>query len=234
MKCRATSSARATPRATSSPTSRRRCAAAGVDAVVVDVGTTVHDPPPGFGEADVGPAAVAASPPGRRRGRVRRRPRHCGGGDGGGARGVRAVPRRRDRHRRDRRIGRHGDDHAGDARPAGGRAQGDGVDRRIGQRRQLRRRRRHRDDVLGHRRRRAQPHLAGRARQRRQRRGGHGGQPGAAERHRPAGDRTDDVRRHHAAGDPAGRGARRSLRPARVPRHRHRRAARWRSSSSRG
>jgi uncharacterized protein (UPF0261 family) len=36
----------------------------GVDAVVVDVGTTVHDPPPGFGEGDVGPAAVAACNPG--------------------------------------------------------------------------------------------------------------------------------------------------------------------------
>ena len=58
--------------------------------------------------------------------------------------------------------------------------------------------------------------------------------PVAAERHRPAGGRADDVRRHHAARDPARRGARRPLRPARVPRHRHRRAARWRSSSSRG
>ncbi len=75
---------------------------------------------------------------------------------------------------------------------------------------QLRRRRRHRDDVLGHRRRRAQPHLAGRCSATPPTPSpGMAHNPVPAERRRPAGDRPDDVRRHHAAGHPTRRGARR-------------------------
>ena len=63
--------------------------------------------------------------------------------------------------------------------------------------------------------------------------GGHGGQPGAAERHRPAGDRIDDVRRHHAAGAPSSsrRSPTATTRSSSTPPAPG--VARWRSSSSR-
>ena len=137
---------------------------------------------------------------------------------------------------RARRLRRHRDGHAGDARAADRRAEGDGLDRRLGRRRALCRRVRHRHDVLGHRHRRAQPHLAAWC--------------SATPRTRwPAWSR-HAVPRRQAETKPAlgltmfgvttpcvtrrWRGARRRLRLPRLPRHRHRRRSRWRSSSTAG
>ena len=73
----------------------------------------------------------------------------------------RARPGRRDLGRR---LGRHRARDRRDAAPADRRAEGDGVDGRLGRRAALRRPGRHLHDVLGHRRRRHQPHLGARAR----------------------------------------------------------------------
>ena len=189
----------------------------GVDVVVVDVGTSPHDTAGRRRSSRRG----CRPPSRRRRGSAVRRPRRGRGGDGGRPLRLRQVTLGRRRDRRHRWLGWHGADHPGDAVAPGRRPQGDGVDGRVGQRRSVRRCRRHRHDVLDHRRRRAQPDLPGRARQRRQRRRRDGGQPGAAQRRRPACRRVDDVRRDDSVGHPARRGARRPLRPARVPRHRY-------------
>ncbi len=116
-----------------------------------------------------------------------------------------------DRHRRrarPRRLGQHRAGDGGDARAADRRAEADGLDRRLRQRRALCRAHRHRDDVLRRRRRRHQLHQPPRPRQRGARGGRHGAHRAARGilrgKTRP---RPQHVRRHHALRDDAARGA---------------------------
>ena len=116
---------------------------------------------------------------------------------------------------RGRRLGQLVDRRAGDARPAGRRAQADRLDRRLGRHAPLRRGRRRHDDVLGRRHLRDQPDLVADPHQRRRgdRRDGHARRCPSAAGERPLVG-GDDVRRHHAV------------------RHRARASA-WRSSATR-
>ena len=151
--------------------------AAGVPAVLVDLGTKGEG-----GPADVAATEVAAHHP--------EGPGAVFSGDRGRAVSAMAVAFERFIRSRDDvagliGLGGSGGTALGDrrhARPAGRHAQAHGLDRRLGQRRPLRRPERHRDDVLGHRHRRPQPHLAHHPRQRRPRHRRHG-QP--ASRRRP-------------------------------------------------
>ena len=149
---------------------RDRLAGAGQRAKLVDVSTSG-----GPSAADVPPHQVAAYHP--------KGPNAVFTRDRGASVREMAValerwmPRQPGGGRRDcsGRLGRHRARRTRDADPAGGRAQGDDLHRRVGRREPLRGTLRHHDDVLGHRRAGPQRDLAQGARERGARARGHGG-----------------------------------------------------------
>ena len=202
----------------------------GVAVVTVDVSTSDAAPR----GCDVSNAEVAAAHPGGVRGGLQRRARQRGRGDGAGARrlSARACGRGRRRDRRRRLRGRRAA-LAGAAGVAGGLPQAAGVHARVGRRARLRRQRRHHDAVPGRRRVGAEPHLAPGAGQRRARDRRHGAGLAARAGRRAAGDRADDVRRHHALRAGRHRAARGRATTASSSTPPAPAGSRWRSSSRR-
>ena len=114
--------------------------------------------------ADRGRRCASGGRPGRARARRPWCGREC---HDGGVRALARGPRRYRRDHRRRRLGQHRPGRPGDARAAGRRAQGAGLDRGVGQRGALCRPGRHHDAARGHRRAGPQPDLAPGAGQRR-------------------------------------------------------------------
>ena len=191
----------------------------GVEAVLVDLGTSVHQ-----STADVGPAMVASHHP-------RARPPWC---PRTVARQSRRWPLRSSRSSVRTSTGSPASWASADlVAPRSSRREC--APCRSGGRRSWSRRllpatsppmsgRRHRHDVFGHRCRRTEPHLAAGAGQRGQRGRRHGHPSGAGQLDDQAGDRPDDVRGDHAAASRSRSRRWPTIRLPGVPRHRYGRA----------
>ena len=181
-------------------------AAAGVDALRVDIGTRA----PTIRGRHSRIRSRRAPSGGRRRRARRRRSRRGGGGDERGLRAFHRDAQRHRRHRRHRRRRRHRNHHRRHAPAAARPAEDHGLDARLRRRRAIRRRLRHRHDAVGDRHGRAQPALARDPVERRAGDRGHGEGP-CPGRRRQAGARAHHVRRHHGVRDRDRRQAARRL-----------------------
>ena len=211
---------------------RDRLRLAGVDTLLVDVGTAARRRSSPTSRATRWPRGPASSSPGS----TIAAPRSSAMADAAVV--TRPAPARRGAARRAARrgrLGRHGDRHAGDARAAGRRAEAHGLDRRGGRHARVRRRGRPHADGVGDRRRGRELDLGPHPRQRGGRDGRDGRRAAGRARRAAAADRRDDVRGHDAVRrPPRARRSRRAATRCSSSTPRARAAGRWRGSCARG